>query len=198
MGTVPAVAKNSVYRSRKPGFRSNHIYFYHLKGHDRRKSDVDAYHIVLEDPICHGEMGRKMEEIMKCIRANRSPGVKGTGLDAFEWRHKSFFAAVLEGDSALEARNAFTFHYVALRIHLRNHSFYDGCDVSGVSNVDKRLSGFYCVNHMRGWHGRDIGAWKEKFHVRANHHSELSFIGRHLARFFAHNDSGTNTGPPQN
>ena len=197
MDHAQATLSNPVYDSSDRNFRSKHIYFYYLRAHGAGEA-VRAYHIKAQTPLRHDEMKAEVKRLAKWVK-DENPPAQGTRLGEIPWTHKSYFAAVLDDDEALEVGNAFTFGYRAAGGP--NHSFFDGVDIT---DMEGDLSGFFCVNHMRGRHGNDLGNESEVFHVEANHshgHAHLASRAKAAetlaAPLFSHTDSGTNTGPPQ-
>lgn len=197
MDHVQATLSNPVYDPRDRNFRSKHIYFYYLRGHGDGEV-VRAYYIKAQTPLRPEDMPAEVKRLAKWVRDN-DPRPDGDRLGAIPWRHKSYFAAVLDDHETLDIGNAFTFGYQGKGGP--NHSFFDGVDIT---DMEGDLSGFFCVNHMKGRHGNDLGNESEEFHVEANHsHGHAHLAGRAKAAdalsapLFSHTDSGTNTGPPQ-
>jgi hypothetical protein len=195
MADATARVANPVYGEQKPNFRSQHIYFYYLTpGHGRRH--ITAYYFNEQAPLTPAEMQLHVKTLVHRIRNANPPLPKAFGFRAFPWRHKSYFVAVYDHHERLTKDNAVTFTYEATGGP--NHSFFGGVDIA---EVEPNLSGFFCVNHMRGVHGNDLrNGEREKFVVTANHPDHAHFLVRalrFLGHFRSHTDSGTNTGPPQ-
>lgn len=199
MDHIQATAANPVYDSRTDNFRSKHIYFYYLPSHESDEK-VRAYHVEAQSPLRPDEIPAEVKRLAKWVQ-DENPTPHGEGLGAISWRHKSYFAAVLDDHERLQAGNAFTFGFRGKGGP--NHSFFDGVDVT---DMDDGLSGFFCINLMRSEHGRDLEDGEiEDFHVEANHSDQANLVapaqapGRRdrISQRDSHTDTGTNTGPPQ-
>jgi hypothetical protein len=200
MAEEKAQILNPVYTDYNENFSSKYIYFYHLTAEDDEGAQV--YYIKAVQPLRPADMKTEMQRILRMIRAGNAPQPVGVGLGSLMWRHKSYFAVVPENEQQkLIGGNAVTF-ILKGGSENDNRTFRGGTDVPEVA---PNIAGFFCFNRMFNKHGRPLGASgkeTERFEITVNHEGRGTG-GKDHARGrggkdwpFAHEDTGTNTGPP--
>jgi hypothetical protein len=162
---------------------SRRIYFFYLTNNPER---TRAYFIDRCEAITENDIQKEIRAITAQVKNGLAP--VGEGFGAMEFVHKSYFVAVMDdAQQELVPKNAMTF---TNKEDNKNKSFKDGKDIQPFDSV----TGFYCFNHMKDRHtGTDLGHKSEDFEIAANHRVRgTTGCGKHRA----HNDTGTNTGPP--
>ena len=181
-------SQDSPYLNENPTLKSKYIYLYYLR---HGPETTAAYLVRFSSQI---DRNQAVVEIRKLAAALRSGApikdYQGEKIGAVKWKHKSFFAVVLDDtNQKLAAKNAVSF--VRLPEETGNHTFKDGVDISGLGTGS---TGFVCINHMKNKRdGGDLGNEEESFWVTINHSTSGN---RHDNSNKSHADSGTNTGQP--
>jgi hypothetical protein len=191
MGKAPTTVRKPVYRSNThtPNFSSRYLFFYYLT---HTHPDVRAYFITNQQPLSPAQAEVEIKRIAEEIKRGTYPHQpSGFRLGHFTWRYKSYFAVVLQDDTQKLIKND-AVEFQLLPRHRPDHNFRDGKDIP---IWDGNLTGFLCINHMRHEHGHVLRQGEyESFWIETHHNATGE---RSIAPVFpAHDDSGTNVGPP--
>jgi hypothetical protein len=174
---------NDVYGTLDPNLGAQCIYFYYLTESKIEKEKTQTFFIERDYVIT--DLAHEIDTIMKDIFVDKTLKPCGWGLGDVRWRRKSYIVVLFDDlVHKLNENDAVTF--------TPYYSFKGGTDIKTIQGYP-RVTGFYCENHMTDSNGGPVGAKGETFDVKVNHdgHHNSSKL-----KFFTHNDSGTNMGPP--
>jgi hypothetical protein len=158
------------------------FYVYYLRITNDPEAHTAVYCVDLRTPVPPGHA----EGVIKSIAGDIEAGAYqqcGWKIGDVRWRRRSWMVFLLEDPN--ETLTTVSFNPA--------HAFLGGKTISEfTSPAGKRLTGYYCTNHMKKMNGNDVDAVGERIRVHAVH----SAAPPPIVNFFSHEDTGTNMGPP--
>jgi hypothetical protein len=126
-----------------------------------------------------GELEGMVPDLLARVKSSNPPIPRGSQLGSLVWQHRSYIVVVLEDDyHRLIPCDAVTFD---LKIGGGNHNFRGARDIC---HLGTNITGFLCFNQMKDAKNGSLNG-TEHFNFKVNHGGKR-----------AHQDTGTNTGPP--
>jgi hypothetical protein len=158
------------------------FYVYYLRITNDPETHTEVYCVDLGTPVPPGQA----EGVIKNLAGDIEAGAYrqcGWKIGDVRWRRRSYMVFLLEDPN--ETLTTVTFS--------PGHAFQGGKTIAAFTSPNgKRITGFYCTNHMKKGDGSDVDARGEAIRVHAVHTAAPPPI----VHFLTHEDTGTNMGPP--
>jgi hypothetical protein len=162
---------------------SPYVYLYYLRTTGNPQSGTEVYCLDRRNPIQPNGIEAEIRTIVGEIESgDHNPC--GWRIGDVRWRRRSYMVFLLEDST--ETLNTVIF--------TPGHAFRSGQNIAEFNSPHgKRITGYYCSNHMKKPDDSDVDGFGEAIRVHVYH---TGSHGPPLPVAFGHEDTGTNLGPP--